>query len=165
MTEVQSIEDVSVALSATYEKVWDTNAEALHIDTMVEQADMMYKAIEATASHSNEVLTEHKGLEASEQLQHAKIIYFWLEEAKDYMVAWLNVIFEQYKGIVLRNDRKIGSEVLSNYKNDSGQVIHKAQAQLTRAFQNYQKVSGDRKSAVKREVRKLLGQKKPLSDL
>ena len=117
------ISDIERSVAA----VWE-NKNTLLVNDLVETS----KSLESSCLKIGETAYQNITTDVSfeEQYLGYQIVFEWLEMAKHFMIAWRNITFEQYKGIVLLNDKKSSLSDLNNFRLDSEKVIVQAQSEL-----------------------------------
>jgi len=160
---VAQIENAEQLLHQTFDDIWNDNKKIFHIDKLVQQIDALRTAIQTVGNYSQAELANNHSLSKEEQLKYNAIIFSWLPDAKDYLIAWRDIVFQQYKGNILLNDKQLNSTDLAHFKAQTAELMSKAKADLVTSFQSHLNAHLGTAPYTKRQLRQWVVQKNPYS--
>ena len=100
-------------------------------------------------------------LSAEEKYLHYQIVFRWMNEVKHFMIAWRDVVFQQYKGNAFLYDKKSSKEQLLFFKEASKESIDQIAFDLVSKLEGSQIKSSGITSRIKRELRQQANLKNP----
>ena len=134
MKESTSIVSIIADIEKNVVHVWG-NETKFSVNDLVKEAEQFEKKCLKIGAIACENMTEVPSFE--EQYLGYQIVFEWLETAKHFMIAWRNVIFEQYKGIILLNDKRTNQSSLNEFRWQSQLVMEAAKNELTGQLNSY----------------------------
>ena len=90
-----------------------------------------------------------------------QLIFEWMEEVKDFFIAWRDVTFEQFKGNILLNDEKITNHQLVNLNVASSLAIEKVKNQVLHHYEKHTSLDVSTIPNKKKQLRLWSGMKNP----
>ncbi len=141
--------------------VWDNTNNILSLNNLANEAELISNNCLALATQSNEALKTPLQLSVEETYLHYQVVFEWMGEAKHFMIAWRDVVFEQYKGNAFLYDKKITEEPLLEFKKQSEYSINKVGIDLLTKLEAYQIKPGQVTYKIKQELRQQINLKNP----
>ncbi len=126
-----NLTDFNGVLDQMLHKVENTDSFEAYESALAEGATQLSEAIQQIGKESASALVAMPKNASQETKLPANIIsYLWMEEAKNYMILWRNVLLQQQKGKIMELDEQVRKEALIELGNQSKAVLRKAGEEL-----------------------------------
>ena len=130
-----SLNDFNGVLDQILHKVESTDGFEAYEDALAEGATQLSEAIQHIGKESADYLANLPKKTTQEARLPASIVSFlWMEEAKNYLILWRNVLLQQQKGKIMELDEQVRKESLLELGNQSKAVLRKAGEELKTYF-------------------------------
>lgn len=97
-----------------------------HLRALAEKATPLRAAMTGLGEHCFETLTAHALTDKDRQFRYHLIHFQWAERAKQFLILWRDVLFQQQKGTLLRREGQLSEEALQRLYRDSCEVLRSA---------------------------------------
>ena len=161
MNEELALVPTTIDLNNSLSNVWDNTNNILSLDHLANEAKLISNNCLALATQSNEALKTPLGLSIEKTYLHYQIVFEWMDEVKHFMIAWRDVVFQQYKGNAFLYDKKTTKEHLLKFKKQSEYSIDKVGTDLLTKLEAFQIKPNQLTSKIKRELRQQVNLKNP----
>lgn len=161
MNEELTVVPMTFDLTNSLSKVWDNSDKILSLDNLVHEAELISNSCLTLAEEANDALQEPLSLSIEEKYRHHHVVFDWMDEVKHFMIAWRDIVFEQYKGNALLYDNNIDKDTLLFFKEESKISIDKVAFDLVTKLDACKIKPEQITSRINRELRQQANLKNP----
>ena len=161
MNEELTIVPVSIDMTNSLSKIWDDTNNILSLDSLSNEAELISNNCLELAAQSNNALKEPLLLSVEERYLHYQVVFQWMDEVKHFMIAWRDIVFQQYKGNAFLYDEKFSIDRLLDFKEQSRNSINKVSVDLVATLAACQIEPDQVTAKIKRELRQQTNLKNP----
>ena len=140
----------------SFTNIWTSSNATLDLSQLVVQAELLQNYFLDLGNTASQQIDNPNDVAISleERYKNYQILFYWFVEVKHFMVAWRDITFEQYKGEILKNDKKNDQISLADFKVQAGAKIEVIIEDLIAQYQKYTTTDHLSNRVIKQSVRK-----------